>query len=58
MTILAYFILNALDIRNRNSHNEANEKGSGEVIWLHSHYMFVEFPVQFHGLQASRARSE
>jgi len=26
------FILNSLDIRNKNSHNETNEKGSGEVI--------------------------
>jgi len=32
MNILQYFILNRLDIRNKNSHNETNEKGSGEVI--------------------------
>jgi len=27
-----YFILNSLDIRNTNSHNGTNEKGSGEII--------------------------
>jgi len=29
---LQYFILNYLDIRNKDSHNETNEQGSGEVI--------------------------
>ena len=53
-----YFIQNFLDIRNTNSHNEANEKASGEVIWQHSHYIFIELPVQLHGLQVSRVRSE
>jgi len=27
--------------RNKNSHNETNEKGSGEVIWPHSHYTYL-----------------
>jgi len=34
---------NFLDIRNKNSHNETNEKGSGDVIWPNSHYMFIEY---------------
>ena len=38
-----YFVLNSLDIRNKNNHNEANKKGSGEVIWPHSHYTFIEY---------------
>jgi len=50
--------LNSLDIRNKNSHNATKEKASGEVIWQHSHYTFIEFPVQLHGLQVSRAGSE
>jgi len=29
---ISYFILNSLVIRNQDSHNETNEKGSGEVI--------------------------
>jgi len=37
-------MLKPLDIRNENSHNEANEKGSGKVIRPHhtpySHYRF------------------
>jgi len=38
-----YFILNSLDIRNTNSHNGTNEKGSGEIIWPHSQYTFIEY---------------
>ena len=38
-----YFILTSLDIRNKNSHNETNEEGSGEVIWPHSPYVFTEY---------------
>ena len=37
------FILNSLDFRNKNSHKETNEKRSGEVIWPHSHYIFIEY---------------
>jgi len=29
-------------IRKRNSHNETNEKGSGEIISPHSHYIFIK----------------
>jgi len=36
-------MLNFLDIRNKNSHNETNATGSGEVIWLHSQYIFIEY---------------
>ena len=36
-------ILNSLDIRNKNNHNETNEKASGEVIWPHSHYIVIEY---------------
>ena len=32
------------DIWNTNSHTETNEKGSGWVIWPHSHYIFTEYP--------------
>jgi len=49
---------NSLDIRNKNSHNETNKKASGEVIWQHSHYIFIELPVQLHDLQKSWAGSE
>jgi len=35
INILPYFILNSLDIRNKNSHNEANENGSVDFIWPH-----------------------
>jgi len=38
-----YFILNSPDIRNKNNHVEANEKGSGEVIWPHSQCIFTEY---------------
>jgi len=27
----------------KNSHSETNEKGSGEVIWPHSQYIFKEY---------------
>jgi len=37
---------------------ETNKKASGEVIWQHSHYLFIEFHVQLHGLQIWRAGSE
>jgi len=32
-----------IDIRNKNSHNETNEKSSGEVIWPHSNCIFIEY---------------
>jgi len=38
-----YFILNSLDIRDKNSHNETNETGRAEVVWPHSHYIFIEY---------------
>jgi len=38
-----YFVLNSLDIRNKNSNNETNGKGSGEVTLPHSHYLFIEY---------------
>ena len=40
---ISYFTLNSHDIRSKNSHNETNEKGSGEVTWPHSHYIFIEY---------------
>jgi len=43
INILQYFILNSLDIRNKNSHSDTNEKGSGEVVWPHSYYIFIEY---------------
>jgi len=29
-------------VRKKNSHNETNEKGCGEIISPHSHYIFIE----------------
>ena len=37
------FILNSFDNRNKNSHNETNEKDSNEVIWSHTHYICSEY---------------
>jgi len=36
-----------LDIRNENSHNETNDKGSGEAIRPHSHHIFIEYLTGF-----------
>jgi len=38
-----HFILKSLDIRNKNSHNETNKKGSGKVIG-HTHITFLLRP--------------
>jgi len=40
---ISYFILNSLVIRNKHSHIETNEKGSREVIWPHTHCIFIEY---------------
>ena len=40
---ISYFIINSLVIRNKDSHNETNEKASGEVIWPHTHCIFIEY---------------
>jgi len=43
INILQCFILISLDIRNKINHNDTNEKGSGKVIWPHSHHIFLEY---------------
>jgi len=45
----------ATDVRNKNSHTETNEKVSGKVIWPHSYYIFIECPVQLHGLPSIKS---
>ena len=30
-------------VRNKNSRNESNEKGSGDVTWPHCHHLFIEY---------------
>jgi len=32
-----------LDIRNKNSHNTTDEKGSGEVVWCCSYYISIQY---------------
>ena len=43
INILQFFILNDLDFKNKNSQNETNENGSGEVVSPHCHYTFIEY---------------